>query len=449
LSQPISHPATGSLTGRLLIAATLVLAAFLGTTGVALDRAFRNNLEAQGRERLQARVYMLLGAAEITPPVRLRMPDELPEPRLAVPGSGSFASVSLASGEIIWNSSSSLGIDVPYPEAGVPSFGELTASDGTRLLALTYPVIWELGDGEEAKLVFQVAEARTMMDRRLAAFRRTLGFWLGGAGLLLLATQVGLLAWSLAPLRRVAREVREIEAGRREEISGGYPRELRLLTENINRLNRGSRAQLRRYRNSLGDLAHSLKTPLAVLRTTAGALPPDKSAAVGEQVERMDKAVRYQLQRGAAGGRRPMAAPADLRAVVRRIIASLEKVYAEREPRFDLEIDDAAVFPGDEGDLSEILGNLADNACKYGNGRVRVAARPGPGGFILEVEDDGPGIARKDRAAVLRRGVRADTASPGHGIGLAVVRDIVEEIYRGTIEIDRSRLGGARVRIRL
>lgn len=451
---------TLSLTTRLLLAASLVLAAFLGLTGAALDEAFRDSTREAFRERLEARVYMLLGATDVGADGTLSMPEVLPEPRLSNPGSGAYAAIGAADSRSLWSSPSSVGLQVAYPAAGAPgdaAFAELPLAGERTLLALSYPVVWELDDGSELHLIFHAAESKAAMDAQIGAFRRTLWLSLGGAAILLLLAQVLVLMWSLAPLRRVAREVREIEAGRRDVLAGNYPKELRLLTENLNALIQNNRVRLRRYRDALADLAHSLKTPLAVLRTTTEETPLPKSTAeaLGQQVQRMDQTIEYQLQRAAASGRSALASPVRVETVARRTADSLRKVYRDKAPQIDLDIASEAVFMGDPGDLTEIVGNLLDNACKWARKQVRLVARNVVAGrahrprLLLEFEDDGPGISPAQRRSVLERGVRADTLAPGQGIGLAVVREMVEDVYQGTLAIDRGPLGGARLRIEL
>lgn len=453
-SQARSRPL--SLTWRLLLAATAVLAAFLGLTGVALDKAFQNSVLELSRERLEARIYLLLGAAEVDPQGSLSMPQALAESRLSAPGSGAYAAVRASDGGLLWQSESSLGIEIPYPRAdrpGRPAFAEVDASDGETLLTLSYPVAWELRDAKERVLVFEAAESRQGIDAQIGAFRRALWGWLVGAAVLLLLAQAAVLLWGLTPLRRVAREIEEIESGEREALTGRYPRELEGLTVNLNALIRNGRVRLQRYRDSLADLAHSLKTPLAVLRGSTERLPDETGETIREQVARMDQTIVYQLQRAAASGRSALAMPVEVAPVAERIKRSLDKVYAEKGLAIELDIEEGAVFVGDPGDLTELLGNLLDNACKWARRglRLRVHNLNGTSAtrdrLLVEVEDDGPGIAEAQRAKVLERGVRADSLVPGQGIGLAVVREMVEEVYGGSIEIDASDLGGALVRL--
>jgi two-component system sensor histidine kinase PhoQ len=290
----------------------------------------------------------------------------------------------------------------------------------------------------------------------VSSFRRSLWGWLLGAALVLLVVQGVILRWSLDPLRKVAREVQAIESGQQRELSGNYPQELRALTTNLNVLIRNSQVHLERYRNALADLAHSLKTPLAVLRgiVESNLFPPDLRASLWEQMERMNRTVDYQLQRAAVVGRTALKAPVPVESVAGKVMGALAKVYAQRSLQFHRQIDQRLLFYGEEGDLFEILGNLTDNACKWARSQVVIRAFPLTAsakqtGLFIEVEDDGPGIPDAQKQMILQRGKRADPNISGHGIGLAMVRDIVEEVYRGTLEIAKGSQGGACIRVSL
>ncbi len=448
-----------SLRGRLLIAASVVLAAFLSLTGLSLDRAFRDSALAAVQDRLQAQVYMLLGAVNVDAFNRLTLPQALPEARFSTPDSGLYADLMDSQGNLVWHSPSLLGLALPFFPAvrnpGDTQFAPLESSDGTPLFVLAFTVSWEIAHNQYQLYTFRVAETRRDFDDQVWSFRRGLWGWLLVSTAVLLAAQGLILRWSLKPLRRVATEIKDIETGRRDELSSGYPEELQPLTVNLNALLRQGHAHLERYRNALGDLAHSLKTPLAVLR---GALendadPVELRRTLGEQVERMNRTVDYQLQRAAASGRIALSAPLPVAPIARKILDSLAKVYAERAPRLRAEIAATTVFYGDEGDLLEILGNLADNACKWCRRQVVVRAWPADHGgrteLVVEVEDDGPGIPADQAPLLLHRGQRADPTVAGHGIGLAVVRNLVEEVYYGRLEVGRGSLGGARLRARL
>ena len=328
-----------SLRGRLLIGASVVLAAFLGLTGLSLDRAFRDSALAAVQDRLQAQVYMLLGAVNPDAFNRLTLPQTLPEARFSTPDSGLYADLMDSQGNLVWHSPSMLGLALPFFPAvrnpGDTQFAPLEASDGTPLFVLAFTVSWEIARNQYQLYTFRVAETRQDFDDQVWSFRRGLWGWLLASTGVLLAAQGLILRWGLKPLRRVATEVKEIETGRRDELSGGYPEELQPLTMNLNALLRQGRAHLERYRNALGDLAHSLKTPLAVARGAldSDADPGELRRTLGEQMERMNRTVDYQLQRAAAAGRIALSAPLPVAPVARKILDSLAKVYADHAPQ--------------------------------------------------------------------------------------------------------------------
>lgn len=447
-----------SLHVRQLMAASLVLVAFLGLTGLALDRAFQRSALVAVQDRLRAQVYLLLSAAELNQASRLVLPATLPEARFSTPDSGLYAEISDANNTLVWRSDSTVGMPIPVPTAAEPGqfrFQPLAVPGGAALFALDLTVSWEVEPGKYRRYTFRVAETQQSYAAQVAAFRRNLWGWLLAAAFVLLLVQGMILRWSLKPLRQVARQVVEIEAGRRTVLTGPYPKELRALMENLNALIRHSHAHLERYRNALGDLAHSLKTPLAVLRnavaTQSGAA--ELLPTVQEQVERMNQTVEYHLHKAAASGRIALAAPVSVATVVRKVLDALAKVYRDKAIQFALQVDHTVVFYGEEGDLLEILGNLADNACKWCRQQVAISAylsgQAAQTELVLAVEDDGPGIPDARQRIILARGGRADPSVAGQGIGLAVVKDIVEEVYRGHLEMGRSSLGGARVQVHL
>lgn len=444
-----------SLNRRLLLATGIILIVFLGLTGMVLDRAFRASAQSAVRDRLQAHVYALLAAADRDVSGTLRVPAELPEARFSIPGSGLYAQVLDGANRVVWQSPSLLGAQPRFAEAASPGesvFGRLS-DDGPGFFGMAFGVVWESGSGA-ARYTFQVSEDLAAYQHQVSGFRRNLWGWFVAVGVVLLAVLALLLRWGLAPVRRVARDLDAVRSGRRQRLSGKYPRELIGLTESINAFVAFERARQERYRNTLSDLAHSLKTPLAVLR---GASEPGFDGAsplaplVREQVGRMTQIVDYQLQRSVAPAPATLASPVALRALVERMRTSLDKVYHERNLECVVDIDESLRAWASEGDLLEIVGNLMDNAYKWARGRVLVRAGPATvaGGVVMRLEDDGPGIADGERERVLQRGARADEAVAGHGIGLAVVREIVSA-YGGELHIQRSeQLGGAALVLRL
>lgn len=440
-----------SLRARLLISASLVLVTALGAASVLLDRAFRESALNAVEDRLRGRVYMLIGAADFDAPSTRPLVGELPDATLAMPGSGNYLRILSDSGRTRWQSRSLLGLDLPLPQRlpiGSWRLERTRTSEGEGLFSLVYAILWDSpGKPKPRQFVIQACENETLYLSTVTRFRRSLWFWFGGLSVGLLVVQSLNLNWGLRPLRSVDDEVREIEAGKREAITGSYPKELQSLTRNLNRLLRHNRDSLRRYRNALGDLAHSIKTPLAVLRNELAVGRADIARETAlEQVGRIDKTVEYHLHRAAAAGRSLLAPPVFVEQVVQRLIDTLRKVHAHRNLEIEAELDALAVFYGDEGDLMEIVGNLADNACKWARKRVVVIARHGRTAdgeprLELDIADDGPGIPEQQLELLGQRGTRLDQSVEGHGIGLAIVRDMVEDVYHGRLSFESSREG--------
>lgn len=440
-----------SMRSRVILSAAAVLAVSVLLTSLALERAFRDSARSAREERLLSQIYLLMAAAEAENGT-LILPQELAEPRLGLPGSGLYAAVLDAAGKRIWASRSNLGVEAPLDGPLAPGqrrFDQRRDAGGDRYFVERFGVTWATGP-EPAGYTFAVGEDLAAYEGELARFRTGLAGWLGAMSLLMLAALLLVLRWGLAPLGRVAGEVAEIESGRQERIRGEYPAELRALTDNLNALLAHERAQQRRLDNALGDLAHSLKTPLAVVRGAVeqARLESDTAGLMREQLERMDHLVAYQLQRARSrtGATAGLAPPVPIARTAERLTASLAKVYPEKNIGVEVRVPPDLVFRGAEGDLMELLGNLMDNAVKWARSRVEVGAETGHGRLCVTVEDDGPGIPPERSTQVLQRGTRVDQAVPGHGIGLAVVLEICEA-YEATVEIGQSELGGALVKV--
>ena len=442
-----------SLHSRLLLAASLVLAGFLGATGLALDKAFRVSAEAAMQDRLQSHIYALLAAADEDENGRMIPAQELPEPRFSKPDSGLYAIITRHDGQSLWYSGSLTGRDMGVTgqqQPGERSFSRLDRS-GLQLYALAFGVAWEDYAGTESLYTFTVAEDTNVFQTKIDSFRSTLWRWLGGMAVVLLLAQGIILRWGLRPLRTVTADLQKIEQGRADRLDGHYPKELTGLTSSLNSLIEHSKAVQIRYRNSLDDLAHSLKTPLAILQSSDADSRSDPDAnhsLVREQVERMDAIISHQLQRAAVSGRTTLAKPVPVGRVMERLVRSLDKVYREKQVTVDLELEPSATFTGDEADLTEILGNLLENAYKYCNGavRVRVSTAQHADGVEISIEDDGPGIAAEQVDTLLQRGKRMDESIPGQGIGLSMASEIIA-VYGGQLTFSASPLGGTLLRV--
>ncbi len=276
------------------------------------------------------------------------------------------------------------------------------------------------------------------------------------ANLILIIPLLWLAAhWSLRPIGALTQQVRELETSQRENLADNPPQELRSLVRNLNLLLTNERQRYTRYRTTLSDLTHSLKTPLAVLQSTLRSLRNGKELTVEqaepvmlEQISRISQQVGYYLHRASMqADHNPL--QRDLHSVsglLDSLCSALNKVYQRKGVAITLDISPELTFVGDQNDFMEVLGNVLDNACKYCLEFIEVSAYQSEKALHLYIDDDGPGIPESKRDLVFVRGQRADTLRPGQGLGLAVVRDILEQ-YEGNVIATSSALGGTRMEV--
>ncbi len=450
-----------SVSRRLLIAVTLPLLLFFVLTGAVIDAVFGQQITAALRDRLDEQVVALVTAVDLDRDGSLVINQLDPERRLEVPGSGQYASLRDENGRLLWSSPSLAGtgltLGTGLPVGGV-DFRYLLAQDGTRVAELSRGLQWDYGSGLSKKLVFTAADSTAPQMRQRWLFRQQMAGWFAGLALALLATMAWMMRRALAPVRRLEQEIAAVEAGTATALGGGYPRELAGVTRGLNELLASERDRIARYRDTLGNLAHSLKTPLAVIRAALGSADGEAArapATIQLEIDRMAQIVEHQLKRAAAGGGATLGqAPVPVLPLLTDLRAALLKVHARKDLHVEIDVAPELGFLGDAGDILELLGNVVDNACKWCRSRVLVSARFDPDRtaqqrLSIVVEDDGAGIPAANRARVIERGVRADEHVPGHGLGLAMVRETVA-LYGGKLDIGGSAsLGGARVELRL
>ena len=447
-----------SLRRRLILSVSVVLVIFFGLTVFLLDMLFRHAAERSLREVLDAQMVALIAAADPDGPESVT-PTATLETRLVTPGSGLYAEIRSASGETIWRSPSVTGAAVqfgPPLDAGERRFiYTQVAGTPVRLAVASRSIVWDNLHGAPARFTFSVASSLDQYEGQVVSFRQQLVGWFAGLALLFVATLMLLIRWLGQPMRRLEREIKQVEAGNRQQLGDDWPEELAPVTGNLNALLEGERTRIKRYRDTLGNLAHSLKTPLAVMRQSLDASDPAaRTAALNGEIDRMSGIIEHQMKRAAASGGVLLGqAPVDLAPIVVELRVALLKVYGNKDLLFENAVAPSAQFIGDRADLTELLGNLLDNACKWAKSRVRIEAGVDTSGdsrsaLSIVIEDDGNGIAEEDRAKVLTRGGRADEATPGYGLGLAMVRDTVE-LYGGSMRIDASTLGGACFNLKL
>lgn len=439
-----------SLNKRILLSATLVLLIFIVGIALALDRAFHDSARLGVQDRMLARLLMLMGDAEVDENGKLEMPTNLLDTEFSRPNASTYAFIIGQKKTIAWESTSAINKEFPellLLDKGVKEFNQITIN-GESYFIYRFGVAWTTETGSYP-LTFNVVTDTTLFDAQIERYREDLWGWLSIMTVLLLITQMLVLRWGLQPMRRVSIELSAIESGKQENVNGIYPSELKLLTDSINSLINHERKQQKRYRNALADLAHSLKTPLAILHGAATTQDNElEEKTIREQIDRMDNIIQYQLRRAATAGSSPGMRPIMLYPVVDRIVKTVQKAHHDKNPEITLALDKAISLRIDEGDLMELLGNLIDNAFKWCNQKIMVSARQDQKHAVIQVKDDGPGIAQHEIARILERGVRADQSIPGHGIGLAIVRDIIQ-VYGGELSIERNIPSGVCITIYL
>lgn len=448
-----------SLQGRFIVASLLFLPLFIGGSGLLLEQAAKDNLLLAEKEQLQSQLYILLGSAEVQEG-EFWLPEQLPEPRYSLIDSGLYAQIRSPNSpenknappnlwQLQWQSPSSnlLNETLPSsPQRFSTNYQQLEKLES--FFRQTYDLSWEDDNGESLPLRFEIFHSRAPYNQQLQQFRQQLWYGLSFLAMVLLTIQVIIMRWGLNPLKRLVRDIKNLSQQESQQLSGTYPDEITPITNSLNELLSSELQQRERYKNTLSDLAHSLKTPLAILQ---GELQHNdrNSTLMGEQVDRMDTIIRHQLQRAVIQSSHRHQTQIDILPVVERLCAAMEKVYRDKSLTFDIHIAPGTRYPIENQDLFELLGNLIENACKYGQDTVAISAASLTQSLIITVADNGAGIEATEQENILQRGSRADTAKPGQGIGLAVSTDIVSA-YGGSIDVANSeKYGGAEFRIRL
>jgi len=438
---------TGSLSRRMLVIATLWIVLLLAGGGLALDRVLITAVTRTFDDRLAFVLRSLTESAVLDRNGEVVLNRQLADQRYLEPGSGAYWQISGAghpdfASMSLWDER--LKVTPPYPDLKV-HFRETNELRGESLriaerdyLVPPSKIRWRL----------QVAESRELLNGEIASLRRTIvrSFALLGAGLLLLAL---FQAWyGLLPLKQVRKALARMRAGQASRVEGAMPAEVAPMVEELNALVEHNDRQAEEARRHAGNLAHALKTPLSVIMNAAAAGQADLPEAVIREARTMRRQVDHHLARARAVGRR---GSAHSRAEVWTSVQAVERAVSRLYPNVRIDTAGAKdlVAHIERQDLEEMMGNLVENAAKYGGGSVFVTVGAEQGFVEILVEDDGRGIRESDRIRIFDRGVRLDSGKPGTGLGLAIVRDVAE-IYDGTVSLEESEdLGGLLVRLRL
>lgn len=415
--------------------------------GLALDRVLSDAVTRNFDDGLNYVLTAMIASAEIGPDGEVLFNRPLADQRFLEPNSGLYYQIS-AKGHEDWRSRSlwdrALKVMPDHQDRGFHVY-DSKQFPGEDLRIMERTIILP---GSDTRWMFMVAAARSGLDAQITTLRSTLtkSFALLALGLIALTTLQTL--YGLRPLRRVRKEIVRMRAGEKNRVTDPMPSEVISMVEELNALLAHNERQAEEARTHAGNLAHALKTPLTVIMNAATAKAPDLGDTVIREATTMRRQVDHHLARARAVGRR---GAAQSRAEVWHSLEAVERAVQRLYPnvRIDMDGDKNAAVRVERQDLDEMLGNLIENAAKYGGGSVFATVRQNGRMVEILVEDDGRGIPEAERTRIFDRGVRLDSGKPGTGLGLAIVRDVAE-IYGGSVGMEESEdLGGLLVRLRL
>ncbi len=446
-----------SLAARVITFSTAWAIVALVVIATLVSALFREASERGFDSLLSANLFNLVASVGADAEGNLTGSPELGDERYMTPDSGWYWSVEPQTaglkGEI---RSASLQAQIAAPTVAEVPFGSgfqrrytTTGPGGHTLAVLETEAVLGAPD--------RIARYRVMgnlndLEAEISYFNRQLWTYLALFGVGMTAINAAAIWLGLRPLAQVREALKSVREGTAKRLDGSFPAEIEPLANETNALIENNRRILERSRTQVGNLAHSLKTPLAVLTNEGHALGGDKGRLIGEQTGAMKQQIDHYLQRARIAAQRESVV---FRAPVVPVLERMTRVMAKLNPRIDLAFDTGdgePVFAGEREDLEEIVGNLLENAMKWGKRRARVTlADDGTGAdgtFAIAIEDDGPGIPEDKARDALKRGRRLDESKPGTGLGLAIVSDLVAE-YGGTLRLERSELGGLRAVVQL
>jgi signal transduction histidine kinase len=440
-----------SLLVRLVSASAVLIVLALMLAGFGLRAIFDREIERRAAEDLTQIVKMLAAQVRIDAGGELVLDAAPSDPRFETPYAGRYWQIGQPSGKVIrsrslWDFVLAIPKDHPGGERWI---ADLAGPNNSTLLAVVQNVTVPSARGDVALQIVAAADRGDFAEAQ-RSFLRLLTLSLAALGIILIAAMSVFIRLALRPFDELGRGLQTVHAGASRQLPGRFPREVQPVVDDLNRLIAFQDAAVERARTHAADLAHGLKTPLAVLdalaRQAAAEGRDELAVPIGEQVGQMQQQVDRVLARARAGITAALGNKrVDIAPVAEKIVRVFSRLPDTRPLAWEVDVAPDARFPGEEHDLTEILGNLVDNARKWASSRIRITAHTTKEAVTLRIEDDGPGLS-VDQAASIARGQRWDEAQPGTGFGVAITRDLAEG-YRGTLDLDRSKLGGLRASV--
>ncbi len=440
-----------SLSLRLILGAALWTIAAVVAAGVVLTSLYQRTVERTFDEQLDDYVNAIIGTMSVAGVQEIRIGD-LGEPLL-------FGSIfsgwywQISRGSEIIGASPSLGPEVlaippdaPAPDGqglvrftGVGPTGEIIRAIASEI---AIPALGTLG--------FIITGNATALAAEIATFRTSVILTLGVFGLALILSTFIQIRWGLRPLDRVRRGLADLRSGKASRLGGHYPAEIDPLKYELNALLESNQQVIERARTQVGNLAHALKTPLSVITNEVRANHSPLADKVCEQAELMRRQITHYLDRARIAARSDViGAITEVEPVVARLARAMNRIYGDKGITVTTDVPAETRFKGEQQDLEEIIGNLADNACKWANSLVHIGVDVAIGTqckLTINIDDDGPGLTPQQRQAATKRGRRLDESKPGSGLGLSIVTDLVG-LYGGTFALDTAPTGGLRAAI--
>ncbi|TPM37467.1 ATP-binding protein [Mesorhizobium sp. B2-3-4] len=446
-----------SLTFRVIAFSTVWAILTLVVIFTLITTLYRQASERGFDSLLSAHLFNLIGSIGISDSGALTGSPDLGDLRFSEPNSGWYWSVEPASEGVHGDlHSSSMTRTIPSPDVvDVPFNANFQRSytaqgiDGEELVVFESEFVL---DAKNRAARFRVMGNKSELEQEIATFQRRLLTYLSLFGIGMIAINAVAILLGLQPLRRVRNALAMVREGTAQKLDGRFPAEIEPLANETNALIENNKRIVERSRTQVGNLAHSLKTPLAVLLNEGRALGGPKGQLIAEQAASMQKQVEHYLQRARVAAQRDSVV---YRTPVAPLVQRMVRVLQKLNPQTSLSLSLPAteiVFAGEREDLEELLGNLLENAMKWARSAVSVTVAPLAGGtdnlFEISIDDDGPGIPEDKAREAMKRGRRLDETKPGTGLGLAIVADLVNE-YGGGLALERSGMGGLKAVVRL
>ncbi len=444
-----------SLNSRIILGAITIVSSFVVLIGITLSHTFYNSAYSALKDSLTGQIYLLMADREFTPD-NLNASTQLPNSKDVSHTTYTqlFAYITHKDGSILWQSAPNIKPQLPPINPlfqknlthGKKIFQHYEIK-GKDFISLSIAIFWDL-DSKKYPLIYHISDDVSRLNNKIFNYQYQLWINLIIMSLLLLISLFFILRWGLKPLREVEQEIKAVEKGLQDKLNKRYPDELIPLTYNINQLIHYERQQQQRYHNALADLAHSLKTPLAIIKGQNYTIDhADRYIdTVNNAISRMNSIIEYQLQRASSHSNTSHIQYLQIKPITELLIKTMKKIYHDKNIYFELNCQPHSQFKISEGDFMEILGNLLDNACKWCQNKIIIDIHSTDTTLQIGVIDNGSGIELDMIHKISQRGIRADELTPGHGVGLAIVQDIIA-VYNGRISFINEAVGGLKVEI--